>query len=85
MDKEVISTAEGAYSYFVGDYKEADPEYFQTLQDVGTKSIAYAWLEDEKEKITLPPTEKAKFIKMLDDKLNFFERNNFSPLLFELT
>lgn len=80
MDGEVISTAQDAYAYLTGVYKEAAPRFYESFLEIGTKRIVCDWLEEEE--IILPPGEEAKFMKMLDKELNFFERKNYLPSFF---
>jgi hypothetical protein len=39
MDEEIIFTAQDVYFYFTGVYKEALPEMFEVMKEVGTKRI----------------------------------------------
>jgi hypothetical protein len=82
MSEEDISTAEGAYTYLTGIYKEAAPNFYEYFLKIGTKRMVRSWLEEEE--ISLPPGEEAKFMKMLDQRLNLFERKNSFPLLLNL-
>jgi hypothetical protein len=80
MDEDDISTAEEVYIYFTEDYKEARPRMYGNFLEFGSKSMIRDWLEEEK--IAMSPEEEAKFMRMLDKKLNFFERKNSLSLFF---